>query len=427
MKRVQTGIAVGVFLLLAGLFYFFFYANRFPKYDWNPALTPARNEPYGTELFTDYLTQNSRKIPVKKPDSYSIPFLNLSQSASAFVYVSHYVPYFQSRDRKELMQFLKEGGRMVLFCPSLGNLSDEVLKEEARELILLQSENRSFSGQKGPVAFSLASEPHAFWYSHPSPFPDSLSFFQYQYFQMNPEWRYLREGPIIRGYAGSEPNFLEIPVGKGKILWHCQPQILGNFFMKKKTVRQYLDRVFSLAYEGKKPDEKTLYLVYAFSQSHAEESVTAGNSPLRYILSVPAFRWTWYILLAGTLAWFLFLAKRRQRVVPLLPAKTNSSLHFIRAISELYFRRQNHYFICQQKMKLFLNHVRSRYSLAISSFNAETVEVLARRSGCSPELIKDIVQDWNYIQEFSMESTSADQLARFHSLTEEFYNQTASR
>jgi hypothetical protein len=427
MRRLQMILALGVFLLLAGLWYLLVYADRFPKYNWSPVLTPAKNEPFGTELFTDYLQANERGIPVKKLDDFSISFLSLSETGSAFVYVSPYEPRFQSEERLDLMEFLEQGGRMVLFCPSLGNLSDEVLKEEAQELIALRAESRSFLGKKGPIPFSLAGAKTAFYFSNPSPFHDSLSQFSYAFFRMNAEWRYLKTAPIVRGFAGHEVNLLEIPVGKGKIIWHCQPEILGNFFVKKKPVRKYLDQLFALAYEGKKPDGKNLYLAYAFNPPQQVENQNRRKSPLTYILSVPAFRWAWYVLLFGTLAWFLFLAKRRQRIVPLIPEKTNSSLHFIQAISELYFRRQNHYFICQQKMKLFLSHVRTRYGLNIQQFNSEMVGMLARRSGCNPDLIQDIIQDWNYIQEFSMERTSADQLARFHSLTESFYNQTASR
>lgn len=420
-------LAMGVFLLLAGLWYLLVYADQFPKYNWSPTLTPAKNEPFGTELFTSYLQENERGIPVKKLDDFSISFLALNKTGSAFVYVSHYEPWFRYQERQDLMQFLEQGGRMVLFSPSLGNLSDEVLKEEAQEYISLRAESKGFLGKKGSIPFSLAGGKTAFHFSHPSPFADSVSQFSYAYFRMNAEWRYLKSAPLVRGFAGREANLLEIPVGKGKIIWHCQPEILGNFFVKKKTVRKYLDQLFALAYAGKKQDDKNLYLAYAFSPPQRDEMHNRQRTPLAYILSVPAFRWAWYVLLFGTLAWFLFLAKRRQRIVPLIPEKTNASLHFIQAISELYFRRQNHYFICQQKMKLFLSHVRTRYGLNIQQFNSEMAAMLARRSGCSPELIKDIIQDWNYIQEFSMESTTAEQLARFHSLTETFYNQTASR
>jgi hypothetical protein len=149
-------------------------------------------------------------------------------------------------------------------------------------------------------------------------------------------------------------------------------------------------------------------------------------SPLRYILSQESFRWAWYTLLAGVIAFLVLLARRRQRIIPLLPSRTNSTLHFIKAISELYLRKQNHYFMSQQKMKLFLNHIKTRYGIQNQGLSKESILVLSRRSGVDEELITSIFQTWNYIQDYSMQNTTASQLAHFHSITEKFYQQSKS-
>jgi hypothetical protein len=128
--------------------------------------------------------------------------------------------------------------------------------------------------------------------------------------------------------------------------------------------------------------------------------------------------------LGGVLAYLALLARRRQRPIPLLPARVNSGLHFIRAISDLYFRNKNHYFLCQQKMKLFLSHIKNRFGIQQSRLSEDLIVTLSRRSGTDPELVKAIFQEWNYIQDFSMEQTTARQLEQFHSLTEQFYFQS---
>lgn len=159
---------------------------------------------------------------------------------------------------------------------------------------------------------------------------------------------------------------------------------------------------------------------------YSSENEDNEQSPLRFILSKESFRWAWYTLLAGVIAFLVLLARRRQRIIPLLPSRTNSTLHFIRAISELYLRKQNHYFMSQQKMKLFLNHIKTRYGIQNQGLSKESIQVLSRRSGVNEELITSIFQSWNYIQDYSVQNTTASQLAHFHSITEQFYQQSKS-
>ncbi len=80
--------------------------------------------------------------------------------------------------------------------------------------------------------------------------------------------------------------------------------------------------------------------------------------------------------------------------------------------------------MCQQKMKLFLNHIKTRYGINNQALSNEMIQILARRSGTDPELVKSIFQEWNYIQDFSMQTTTASQLVNFHTMTEQFYNQS---
>ncbi len=62
------------------------------------------------------------------------------------------------------------------------------------------------------------------------------------------------------------------------------------------------------------------------------------NSPLRFILSEPSLRSAWRLGIVGLLLFVLFMAKRRQRIVPVKTALTNTSVAFAKTIGNLYYQ-----------------------------------------------------------------------------------------
>ncbi|MEO6039935.1 MAG: hypothetical protein ABIQ93_16095, partial [Saprospiraceae bacterium] len=85
--------------------------------------------------------------------------------------------------------------------------------------------------------------------------------------------------------------------------------------------------------------------------------------PLTFILQQPALAWAWYLLAAMAGAWLFFRAKRRQRIIPVLPKNENSSYEFIGTIANLHFRERDYRAQSIQQMKLFLAQLRERYGV----------------------------------------------------------------
>ena len=85
--------------------------------------------------------------------------------------------------------------------------------------------------------------------------------------------------------------------------------------------------------------------------------------PLTFILQQPALAWAWYMLAGLAGAWLFFRAKRRQRVIPVLPKNENSSYEFIGTIANLHFRERDYQAQSIQQMKLFLAQLRERYGV----------------------------------------------------------------
>jgi len=73
--------------------------------------------------------------------------------------------------------------------------------------------------------------------------------------------------------------------------------------------------------------------------------------------------WAWYLIAAMAITWLIFRAKRRQRVIPVLPKNENSSYEFISTIAHLHFREKNYAGLSVQGMRHFLAQLRERYGL----------------------------------------------------------------
>jgi hypothetical protein len=119
------------------------------------------------------------------------------------------------------------------------------------------------------------------------------------------------------------------------------------------------------------------------------------------------------------LLYFLFRIKRRQRIIPVLPANKNNSLAFIRTIGRLYFLQNSHRQLALQTMKLFLQFVRDRYKLQTRDLHEDFITQLNLRSEVSLEKIKYILEMHSII-EYAPE-IQEKALVDFHQQIEYFY------
>lgn len=448
MKQKQIWIVLALLLVTGAVLYYYFFYKPYPKYNWTHTLNASGKQPYDLDIFYKHLLNlpgTEAEVNKGKPLN-KVP---LKSDYQAYLFIHGSQPNFTTEDVDNLMDFLNSGGKALFITPELGqNLSRKLFRDGIDDLILLRAEVRapddSLGTRKIPVGFfNQKNNPKASYFHK---WADTVDILVYHHFVMNGEWSYLKDPVRQIGYINNQINFLELKVGKGTLLWHCNPLIFSNYHLLRPEMQEYSDAVlahlklksnplqakkeqglFSSLFSDKEKNSTGMLLIDEASKlPYWSEDEDENPSPLRYILSQESFRWAWYTLLAGVIAFLILLARRRQRIIPLLPSRTNSTLHFIKAISELYLRKQNHYFMSQQKMKLFLNHIKTRYGIQNQGLSRESIQVLARRSGVDEELITSIFQTWNYIQDYSMQNTTASQLAHFHSITEQFYQQSKS-
>ena len=173
-------------------------------------------------------------------------------------------------------------------------------------------------------------------------------------------------------------NFLKINHGNGHLFLHTEPLILTNYFLLKPENERYVQDVFSYL-----PNRETIW----FSGENQKSSVS--TSPLRFILSQPALKYSWWIFLGGLLLFVFFNAKRKQRIVPIIEPLPNKSVEFVKSIGNLYLQEGDFHDMMAKKAQYFLNRVRMDLLIDTNSLDENFKEKLHLKTGISKDKIAE--------------------------------------
>lgn len=227
-------------------------------------------------------------------------------------------------------------------------------------------------------------------------------------------------------------NFAEFPHGKGRFLLHTTPIAFSNYLLLRDAPRKYAERILSYLPEGN---------IYWDSYSRVPEMIARRRNrnsgfsrqlpaehPFSYILQQPPLAWAWYLLLGLAGVYLVFRAKRRQRIIPVLPKNENSSYEFISTIANLHFREKNYRNLCVQNMRLFLAQVRDRYGLIAQldqdSLNPRMDEAyLERLSQVSEVSLKQIQNIFTQYAATVQYEPTEDMMVDLHLAMERFFEQ----
>ena len=176
-------------------------------------------------------------------------------------------------------------------------------------------------------------------------------------------------------------NFVEISHGKGKIFLYSEPIVFTNYYLKDfPKIRKYTSTIISYL-----PKEKNTIW---FDKNFKEKTVY-GN--LSFIMSQPALRITWRLMLLGLLLYLIFKGKREQRIIPIIKKPENTTVEFAQSISSLYFQDGDSVDLVRKKITYFLDHIRNTYNIDTQEINSSFIEKLYNKSGKDKELIAKIV------------------------------------
>ncbi|MDX5428773.1 MAG: DUF4350 domain-containing protein [Bacteroidota bacterium] len=410
MDRTKWGILIfTVLIVLAGLFLIF---GRDQGYQWGVYLRPDGDQPYDMKYFTELMETSieDQEVTFLSDDDDLTEILQEDKSRTTLLFYGNYT-YPDQKDLNAILEHAEEGGTVVFLTPNppenlLFNLafskdSVELIKKwlayEADSAVIFPDTirsrfNWSDRDQMDSVihdfqwtlerdlrdrlrVVSTESGQHVVYRIDEVSFPVSYQVIDSAYSR---NWEFIDPLKMKRlglsytevGYLDNHPDLIRIQRGKGSFILHVGAFAFTNILVKEDGYGDHLDAFLKLL-----PSRP---LIIDKRERNWENPFWMQNqlpnfqSPLSFILSEPALRWAWYILLIGALGYVVLQSRRTQKVIPPIPPLTNNTLSFAKALGKLRFKRPDHNRMAREVFIDLHSFVRRRFRF--SSFSGKKEE-----------------------------------------------------
>jgi hypothetical protein len=183
-------------------------------------------------------------------------------------------------------------------------------------------------------------------------------------------------------------NFLKVPFGKGYVFLHTEPKAFTNYHLLKEERYKYAEGVLSYL-----PDNHVYFDSYTKIQTGYDGDVEK-ESNLGWFLEQLSFKWAWFTAIVFGILFMIFNAKRRQRIIRIIKPLQNTTIAFVKTVSNLYFDTKDHKNLVDKKITYFLEKIRRDLNLNTDVLDEEFTEKLASKTGKKKDDVKKLV---NYI------------------------------
>ncbi|MDC8003531.1 DUF4350 domain-containing protein [Aureisphaera galaxeae] len=350
--------------------------------DWEESFDERSNKPYGVRVFYRELDRlfegNKIRTIYHQPSSYF--YANSEDGYGDHVAKGTYMiignsMYLSFESVDELLTFASEGNTLFIsdyYLP--GNLADtlgldvDYAINEKDSISKLSFENRSLQSSNTIIDKNEGD----FFFAE----IDSTSH-------------------TVLGYTDNKKkriNFIKAPFDEGNIFIHLQPKIFTNYNLLKEDRFTYSEGVLSYL-----PDED-IYFDSFIKYETPYGGEVEQDSELSWFLEQRAFRWAWYFALLLALLFVIFNAKRRQRIVEVVKPLQNTTVSFVKTISNLYFETKDHENLILKKMAYFLERIRTEYNLDTEVLDEEFMEKLSLKSGVKKEKVSQVIKYISWLQ-----------------------------
>ena len=371
--------------------------------DWEESYNEKSNKPYGVSVFYKELPKlfDGQKIKTIYYTPYNYFYANSENGYGDHIAEGNYIlvgnsDYLEVGDVEELLIFASRGNTIFMsdytFPQTLLdtlNLTVDVVKniDSVANLSII-----------GPNAVSINTTIDK---------NESSAYFS----------KFEAENYRAFGYVNDDlnfTNFLEIPFEEGKIYLHLEPKVFTNYNLLKDQRYLYTEGVLSYL-----PNETIYFDSYTkFFNSHYGDAKEKSN--LSWFLQQQSFKWAWYLALILTLLFMVFNAKRRQRIIPIVKPLENTTVGFVKTISNLYYETEDHKNLIDKKVTYFLEKIRSDYNLDTTNLNEEFITKLYQKSGKNKESVKKTINFINWLR--TKNEFFEENLLKLNKHIEEFYS-----
>ncbi|NNC83806.1 MAG: hypothetical protein HKN79_09520 [Flavobacteriales bacterium] len=427
--RKVLWIIVAALVMLVALFWIFWT----PGYNWHlHSYHELDDQPYGADLTYAYLSSLRDSEEFVQLDSTI--GANLQPYIDSAV-VDHnymlfgYMPLLDSLSREHLFRFVEQGNAMHLYT---GAVPAHLLEEwHQGECILYEEEpyfdwNGILQVEEDQGAF-VDSLVHINLLHPDLRFEEDIAFGHYVKDRLvRYRWPYLdstyfcaeNTSLTALGTIGDHVNFFRVPHGEGYFYVHTTPKLLTNYYLIQDTGRRYADGVFAHLAPGPILWDQKRWKMQMDAASYADR-YAQQEGPLTYLISQESLRWMLYLLFAMVVILFVFGTRRKQRPIPVIRPKENSSLEYVDTISELYFAQSGDGRIFKYLSEQFQFFIRNRYRIQFKWHDEQTWGILSKASGIPLSHIKSMTS--TYTKGSYEPNVTSDLLTDYYRTLDYFY------
>ncbi|MFM2269950.1 MAG: hypothetical protein RL757_3391 [Bacteroidota bacterium] len=428
----KSFIVIGL-LVLSLIGFFVWLGSGKKNWRWEESYKPSDKNPFGTFVLHQLLQKYAGGL--KMLDKGVIGSLPDNLQGSNYVFVGEAL-YLDSAEVQKMKTFVENGNTMFI----ASSVIPYNFYKEVRGNICNSFEVRAYEYENNAYKRDTILKLNLLHQNLSEREPIAL-FKTYNYDTTSYHWDWLDTETncdelnsrfIPLGTGDAHTNFAKIKYGKGEIYLYTTPLALTNWSLVDSNRLRYASKVFShlnpagtIFWDEKGRIPREVGKSMNRRAQGENDDYRNGNEgldsrgPLKYVLSQPSLYWAWYLFLGSILLYMLFRAKRRQRIIPILAQKSNTSLEFVKNIGRMYFLQNDYASLSAMKIKHFQTFIRERYYMSSREMNADFVKTLSQKSGVSEQSIGSIVSIGNRI--YGREGVTENEMVTLHHLIQNFY------
>lgn len=366
-----------------------------PKTDWKVGLKREGKKPYDTYLayhsaqyyFTEAsltpLFTNYNFEQINRSDNYYV-----GQGQALLVLVGYSVQ-FSTSEWEALVAFMSRGNKIVLLA---SNIDQQCLDQfrcgmrSGNELEPLSKTNQGSDNQNVLLLDSVQGKRYGYFGR------DFKGYFEFNKDQdtvsnyATDTSLVITNKPTILGRVlhpkdkPGKPNFIRYDYGEGSITMIATPLVFSNYFLLQESNKEYLDAIWESV-------PGSVYQIYWANYNYR----MPNESTFAILWRNKATRWALILILIAAATYLLFQIKRRQRMIPIMPKATNSSVAFIETVGMLYYNKGDNANLAQKMEQHFLEWVRQKLHLNTNLLNDAFAQQLSNKTGVALSEVNELL------------------------------------
>ncbi|MEX1188193.1 MAG: DUF4350 domain-containing protein [Bacteroidia bacterium] len=411
MKNKRYNYILIAFLALILFFAFFYFANR-KTFIWYETYRVQGDQPYDLSVVFNMLGD---KHPGSQFEVINDDFNTALPENGDYIFIGENA-FLSESETSSFLRWVEKGNSAMFITKVIPKALEEILLEEETCPDLK-------TGNAYYFVDTIAKVRHL----HPKLNPSQEVIFKFKQkdktesydFGSFDESQFCANSDFVPlgTIQGKYINFIQIPVGKGFIYVHLSPLFFTNYQLIDRERASYASGVLSYLKSSKLYWDE--YHRFEKDEKGNNQVIDQPDTPLSFILGNTSLRWSFYVILATAVLYFIIALRRKQKIIPVMEPLRNSSLEFVQATGRLYFLQRNHILLLEMQMKYLLEFIRERYRIKARTASEVSSPLLSNRSGIEENRIQQLFDEYNRLSIY-VEISDAEAIS-FYQLLNHFY------